>query len=317
MRDAAVQQQSATIGKTESPLLKRLIRNRYMYIMILPGLLYFLIFKYIPMFGLIIAFQEYVPYQGFFGSEWVGFQHFERLFTDPDFWNIFKNTIVLFVLNIVIFFPVPVILAIMLNEVAGAFFKRIVQTVIYIPHFLSWVIIVSISFVMLTKDGGIVNEMLAALGFEKINFLMSPEWFHPMYIIQVIWREAGWGTIVYLAAIASIDPGLYEAARMDGAGRFRQIWHITLPAIRSVVIVLLILRVGHVLDLSFEHVYLLLNSINRPVAEILDTYVYTAGLQQGQFSYTAAVGFFKSFISLFLVLIANKLAKKFGEEGVY
>jgi putative aldouronate transport system permease protein len=269
------------------------------------------------MFGLIIAFENYVPYKGFFGSEWVGFQHFHRLFTDPDFWNIFKNTIVLFVINIAFYFPVPIILAVMLNEAASQFFKKFVQTIIYIPHFFSWVIIVSITFVMLTMDGGIVNQLLAYFGFHKINFFLSPGWFRPIYVLQVIWREAGWGTIVYLAAIAAIDPQLYEAAKMDGVGRFKQIWHITLPSIRPVIIVLLILRIGNVLDLSFEQVYLLLNSMNRQVAEILDTYVYTAGLQQGQFSYSAAVGFFKSFVGLVLVLVSNKLAKKFGEEGIY
>lgn len=303
--------------KSSSDLWKRMVRNRFMYMMIIPGLVYFIIFKYLPMYGLVISFQDYMPYKGIMGSEWVGLKHFEKLFTDGEFWNIFKNTLILFLYNILFYFPVPIILAVMLNEVANAFFKRLVQTIVYIPHFLSWVIIVSISYVMLTMDGGIINELLVYFGLAKVNFLLDPTWFHPMYIIQVIWREAGWGTIVYLAAIASIDPQLYEAARMDGAGRFRQIWHITLPSIRSVIIVLLILRIGNVLDLSFEHVYLLLNSMNRPIAEILDTYVYTVGLKQGQFSFSTAVGFFKSFVGLFLVVLSNKLAKKFGEEGIY
>jgi len=247
----------------------------------------------------------------------VGFAHFERLFTHPDFWKILSNTLILFGLNLLFYFPVPIVLALMLNEVRSAFFKRLFQTLVYLPHFMSWVIIVSISYVMLTMDGGIINELLVKLGFSKINFLLSPEWFRPTYILQVIWREAGWGTIIYLAAIASIDPGLYEAARMDGAGRLRQIWHITLPAIRSVIIVLLILKIGDVLELGFEHVYLLLNSMNRSVAEIIDTYVYTTGLRQMQFSYSAAVGFFKSAVGLVLVMLANRLAKKFGEEGIY
>ncbi|MGG4033397.1 sugar ABC transporter permease, partial [Paenibacillus cisolokensis] len=278
---------------------------------------YFIIFKYVPMWGLVISFQDYRPYEGIFGSEWVGFKHYERLFTDPLFWRIFRNTIMLFGLNLLFYFPLPIILAVMLNEVRLAAFKRFVQTAVYIPHFMSWVIIVSISFVMLTMDGGIVNEGLASLGLEKQNFLLNKNWLRPMYILQVIWREAGWGTIVYLAAIAAIDPQLYEAARMDGAGRFRQIWHITLPSIRSVIVVLLILKIGDVLELGFEHVYLLLNSMNREVGEIFDTFVYTAGLRQGQFSFSTAVGFFKSFVGLLLVIIANWLAKKFGEEGVY
>jgi putative aldouronate transport system permease protein len=316
MQETVIQQARVPQPRT-SELKKRIWKNKWLYVMLLPGVFYFIIFKYIPMFGLSIAFQDYKPFKGIGGSDWVGFKHFERLFTEPDFMNILTNTLLLFGMNILYFFPVTIILALMLNEVRLSFFKRTFQTLIYLPHFMSWVIIVSISFVMLTSDGGIVNELLAYFGFEKVNFLLSPEWFRPTYIIQVIWREAGWGTIIYLAAIASVDPGLYEAARMDGAGRLRQVWHITLPAIRSVIIILLILKIGDVLELGFEHVYLLLNSMNRDVAEIIDTYVYTAGLRQGQFSYSTAIGFFKSFIGLVLVMAANRLAKKMGEEGVY
>lgn len=300
-----------------SERFRRLKRNKWLYVMIFPGLLYFLIFKYAPMYGLVISFQDFKPYKGIADSDWVGLKHFERLFTEPDFLNILGNTLILFGMNLVFFFPVPIILALLLNEVRVAMFKRTVQTLIYIPHFMSWVIIVSISYVMLTMDGGIVNELIAYFGFAKVNFLLSPDWFRPMYILQVIWREAGWGTIIYLAAIASVDVEQYEAARMDGAARFRQIWHITLPAIRGVIVVLLILKIGDVLELGFEHVYLLLNSMNRDVAEIIDTYVYTAGLRQQQFSYSAAIGFFKSFIGLALVMLANKLARKMGEDGVY
>jgi len=318
----ALQQETVYAAKAErvfrSPLWWRAIwKNRAVYLMILPGLLYFLVFKYAPMWGLIISFQDYKPYKGVLGSEWVGFAHYRRLFTDPVFWNILKNTLILFLMNLLFYFPVPIVLALMLNEVRHHWYKRTVQTIVYLPHFMSWVIIVSISFVMLTMDGGIVNRLLEAAGIGKINFLLSPEWFRPIYILQVIWREAGWGTIVYLAAIATVDPQLYEAARIDGAGRFRQIWHITLPAIRGVIVVLLILKIGDVLELGFEHVYLLLNAMNREVAEIIDTYVYTAALRQGQFSYSTAIGFFKSFVGLVLVVVANRLAKKFGEEGVY
>ncbi|MGO4369983.1 ABC transporter permease [Paenibacillus sp. MCAF20] len=295
--------------KSSSELKKRLWKNKWLYVMLLPGVFYFIIFKYIPMFGIAIAFQDYKPFKGVGGSDWVGLKHFERLFTEPDFLNILTNTLLLFGMNLLFFFPIPIVLALMLNEVRISFFKKTFQTLVYLPHFMSWVIIVSISFVMLTSDGGIVNDLLAFFGFEKIDFLLSPEWFRPTYIIQVIWREAGWGTIIYLAAIASVDPQLYEAARMDGAGRLRQVWHITLPAIRSVIVILLILKIGDVLELGFEHVYLLLNSMNREVAEIIDTYVYTAALKQGKFSYATAIGFFKSFIGLVLVMLANKLSK--------
>ncbi|MFC4386347.1 ABC transporter permease [Gracilibacillus marinus] len=296
---------------------KKVKKNKLIYLMILPGILYFIVYKYLPMYGLIISFQDYKPYKGIMGSEWVGLEHFARLFSSSEFWMIFKNTLILFGLQVFIFFPIPIILSLMLNEVRHSFFKRSVQTLVYIPHFMSWVVIVSISYVMLTLDGGIVNSIIDALGFQPINFLLSEEWFRPMYILQVIWREAGWGTIIFLAAITAVDPALYEAARMDGANRFRQMWHITLPAIRGVIIVLLILKIGDVLELGFEHVYLLLNSTNRNVAEIFDTYVYVAGLQQGQFSYSTAVGFFKGGVGLVMVIFANWLAKKFNEEGIY
>ncbi|MFB9326210.1 ABC transporter permease [Paenibacillus aurantiacus] len=285
--------------------------------MILPGFLFFIAFKYLPMGGLAIAFQDYQPFLGIKDSPWVGFKHFERLFTEPTFWMLLRNTLVLFFMNIIFFFPLPIILALMLNEVRHRFFKGAVQTIIYIPHFLSWVIIVSICFVFLTVDGGVVNELLAAMGFAKINFLTSAEWLRTMYIGQIIWKELGWSTIIFISAITVVDPQLYEAAEMDGAGRLRKMWHVTLPAIRPVIITLLILKIGSTLDLGFEHMYLLLNSLNREVAEIFDTYIYTAGLKNGQLSYSTTVGLFKGLVGLILVILSNKLAKKMGEDGVY
>ncbi|WP_127588621.1 ABC transporter permease [Paenibacillus koleovorans] len=300
-----------------SPLWNRLLKNRYLYLMILPGFIFFVLFKYLPMWGLIIAFQNYQPFLGIRGSEWVGLEHFQRLFEEPTFWMLFRNTIILFGLNLLFVFPVPILLALMLNEVRSKTFQRSIQTLIYIPHFMSWVIIVSLTYVLFTTQGGLINEGLASMGFSKFSFLTSPDWFRPMYVLQVIWRESGWGTIIYLAAIAAVDPQLYEAAKMDGAGRLGQLWHVTLPAIRSTIIVLLILKVGDVLELGFDHIFLMLNAMNREVAEIFDTYVYTAGLRQGQFSYSAAVGLFKAGVGLVMVVFANWLAKKYGEEGIY
>ncbi|MFC4104181.1 ABC transporter permease [Paenibacillus xanthanilyticus] len=296
---------------------KEIRRNKLLYLMILPGFLFFIAFKYLPMGGLVIAFQDYQPFLGVKDSPWVGFKHFERLFTEPTFWMLLRNTLVLFFMNIVFFFPLPIILALMLNEVRHRFFKGAVQTIIYIPHFLSWVIIVSICYVFLTVDGGVVNELLAAMGFAKINFLTSAEWLRTMYIGQIIWKELGWSTIIFISAITVVDPQLYEAAEMDGAGRLRKMWHVTLPAIRPVIITLLILKIGSTLDLGFEHMYLLLNSLNREVAEIFDTYIYTAGLKNGQLSYSTTVGLFKGLVGLILVMLSNKLAKKMGEDGVY
>lgn len=297
--------------------LAALNKYKLLYLMILPGLLYFIIFKYLPMGGLIIAFQNYQPFQGITGSEWVGLKHFIRLFTEPTFMQLLRNTLILFAMNIVIFFPLPIIVALMLNELKGRHLKNWIQTIIYIPHFMSWVIIVSITYVFLTVDGGVINELIASLGGTKISFLTSSEWLRTIYILQIIWKELGWSTIIYLAAITVVDPQLYEASEMDGASRLRKTWHVTLPAIRPVIITLLILKIGSTLDLGFEHMYLLLNSLNRSVAEIFDTYIYTAGLKNGQLSFSTTIGLFKGVVGLILVMLSNKLAKKMGEDGVY
>lgn len=315
---AAVKVPASPAKKTRTMQnLLSLRRNKLLYLMILPGFVYFVIFKYLPMGGLIIAFQDYQPYMGIADSPWVGFKHFIRLFTEPTFMMLLRNTLILFALNIIIFFPLPIILSLMLNEVRHKFFKNVVQTVIYIPHFMSWVIIVSITYVFMNVDGGVLNEMIAAMGGQKISFLTSPEWLRIVYIGQIIWKELGWSTIIYLAAITVVDTQLYEAAEMDGAGRLRKTWHVTLPAIRPVIITLLILKIGHTLDLGFEHMYLLLNSLNREVGEIFDTYIYTAGLKNGQLSFSTTVGLFKGVVGLILVMLSNKLAKKIGEDGVY
>ncbi|MBO2944618.1 sugar ABC transporter permease [Paenibacillus sp. F411] len=294
-----------------------LLRDRWLYVMLLPGIIYFLVYKYLPMWGVIIAFQNYSPALGILDSAWVGLKHFNRLFSEPTFWQLFRNTLLLSLYQIVFFFPIPIILALMLNELKNQVFKRFVQTIIYIPHFVSWVVIVGISYLFLTPEGGFINEAIAATGNDKVNFLMSEDWFRTLQIGQVIWKEAGWGTIIFLAALAGVDPQLYEAARMDGANRWRQLWHITLPALKSTIIILFILRLGDILEQGAEHILLLLNALNRQVGEVFDTYVYTVGLLQGNFSYSAAVGLFKSLVGLILVLVANYTAKKAGEEGVF
>lgn len=298
-------------------MLKAIRKYKLLYLMILPGFIYFVIFKYLPMGGLIISFQDYQPFLGIQGSPWVGFKHFIRLFTEPTFTMLLSNTLILFALELIFFFPLPIIISLMLNEVRHKLFKNSIQTMIYIPHFMSWVIIVSITYVFLNVDGGVINELITAFGGKKISFLTSPEWLRTIYIGQIIWKEVGWSTIIYLAAITVVDTQLYEAAEMDGASRMRKIWHVTLPAIRPVIITLLILKVGNTLELGFEHMYLLLNSLNREVGEIFDTYIYTAGLKNGQLSFSTTVGLFKGVVGLILVMLTNRLAKKFGEDGVY
>ncbi|SHE12618.1 sn-glycerol-3-phosphate transport system permease protein ugpA [Chlamydia abortus] len=287
------------------------------YMMILPGFLFFIIFKYIPMAGIMIAFQNYDPFLGFWGSKWVGFENFERLFTTRDFWPLMANTMILSALDIVFFFPMPIILAVLLNEVRIKWFKVMTQTIFYAPHFLSWVVIVAITVVLFaTRDGGI-NILLRDLGFNTIEPLTTPGGFRITWILHNIWQGTGWGAIIFLAAIAGVDPNLYEAASIDGAGRLRQIWHITLPAIRGVIIILFILRLGSFMDIGFEHVLLLQNPLNMQTSDIFDTFIYRTGILMGNFSFTTAVGMFKGIIGLILVVGANKAVKKLGEEGIF
>lgn len=298
-------------------LIRRLQRDKWMYLLLLPGVLYFLIFKYVPMWGVVLAFKNYQPFLGFMKSEWVGLEHFRNFFQNPDFVKLLRNTLLLSLYNLIFFFPAPIILALMLNEIRIALYKKAIQTLIYIPHFISMVIVASISYVFLTTEGGVVNGLLQQYTGHKINFLADPEWFRPIIILQTIWKECGFGTIIFLAALAGVDAEQYEAAIVDGANRWRQLWHITLPAIKSTIIILLILRMGDVLENGFEQIYLMTNALNREVADVFDTYVYLMGITQGAFSYSTAVGLFKSLVGVFLVFTSNYLARRFGQSGIY
>lgn len=298
-------------------VMRRLKRDKWLYVLMLPGILYYIIFKFAPMWGIIIAFQDYNPFLGIKGSEWVGFRHFIEFFQNPDFIKLFRNTLVLSFLSIIFYFPAPIIIALMLNEIRKEIYKKIVQTMVYIPHFISMVIVASITYVLLNTEGGPINQIIFSITGNKINFLGDPNWFRGIIIIQTIWKECGWGTIIFLAALSGVDVQLYEAAVVDGAGRFRQLWHITLPSIRSTIVILLIMRMGNVLSNGFEQIFLMTNSLNRTVADVFDTYVYTLGVTQGSFSYSTAVGLFKSIIGLILILSTDKIAKKAGESGLF
>ncbi|NOU66616.1 ABC transporter permease subunit [Paenibacillus sp. LMG 31461] len=298
-------------------LKDRLWRERYLFLLLMPGLIYFIVYRYIPMLGNIIAFQDYSPFRGFLHSDWVGLKHFKTIFSDQEVIRVLWNTLLLSFLQIAFAFPVPIILAIMLNEIRNERFKRIVQSIIYLPHFLSWVVVIGIVTIFL-KSEGIVNWALTPLfGMEPIQFLQEPGWFMPLIILEVIWKEAGWGTIIFLATLSSISPSLYEAAVVDGASRWRQIWHITLPGLRSTIIILFILRLGTVLDSGFEQVFLMLNPFTMDVGNVLDTFVYFKGIQKADISFGTAVGLFKSVVGLILILVANRVAKKFGDGGVF
>ncbi|MED7923489.1 ABC transporter permease subunit [Nonomuraea sp. LP-02] len=306
-------------GAAKVPLRTAVGRYRWLYLMLVPGVAYFVIFKYLPMYGLTIAFQDFLPFLGYSGSPWVGLKHFEELFAGPDFGRLMFNTLLLALLHILFVFPAPIIVALLLNEVRVGFLKRSVQSLIYIPHFLSWTIVASLTYVLFAADFGVLAGWMRELlgDTSKIDYMAQEEWFRPLIILQQLWKQTGWGTIIYLAALASVDPNLYEAARMDGAGRFRQLWHVTLPAIRPTVVVMAILASGNLLDSGFEQIWLMTTSLNRSVADVFDTYVYYAGITQGAISYSTAVGLFKGVAGVILIFGSNWLAKRLGQRGLF
>ncbi|MBB6674430.1 ABC transporter permease [Cohnella nanjingensis] len=287
------------------------------YLMILPGLLFFIVFKYIPMVGISIAFMAYSPFDGIGGSEWVGLRHFHRLFAEGDFLTLLRNTLMLNLFDVLFFFPAPLLVALLLNEIKAKRFKAAVQTILYAPNFISWVVIVGITILLFATGSGGINQLLAGWGFERLELMTDPSYFRWVWLLQNVWQGAGWGAIIFLAALAAVDPLLYEAAAIDGANRWRMLWHIALPALRSVIVVLLVLRMGHVMDLGFEHIFLLQNSMNQGVSEVFETFVYKVGMTQGDYSYSTAVGLFKSIVGLIMVLFVNRLAKQTGQEGVF
>lgn len=293
-----------------------ILRDKWLYLLLLPGVIYFILFKYVPMWGVVIAFENYVPYDGVFGSQWVGLKWFEYFFSNKAWTRYLSNTLILSVLNIVFYFPAPIILALLLNEVRSVKYKKLVQTFLYVPHFISIVIVVSITLVMFSS-GGIVYRLTEQLLGHPVKYMTDPDMFRGMIIGQTIWKETGWGTIIFLAALTNVDTQLYEAAMVDGAGRFRRLWHITLPAIRSTIVLMLILRMGSVLDTGYDHLILMANSLNRKASQTLDVFVYQQGLQQAQYSYASAVGLMKSIVSIILVVSSNKIAHLMGEEGLY
>ncbi|MGC5776683.1 sugar ABC transporter permease [Paenibacillus pabuli] len=292
-------------------------RYRILYLLSVPGILYFFIFKYVPLFGSVIAFQNYNIFKGITGSDWVGLEHFQKMFSHYDFLRILNNTLLLGLYDLVIAFPVPILLAILLNEVRMIVFKRLLQTIVYMPHFLSWVVISGIFMGIFSMDAGVVNKALGFLGMQPIYFLGEDSYIRSILIGSGIWRDSGYGTIIFLAAIAGINPDLYEAAEVDGAGRLKQIWSITLPSLLPTIMILLLLHIGKFLDLGFERVFVFLNPLNLESGEILDTYIYKAGLLSQQYSYTTAIGLFKSVVGLMLILLGNFFSKKTTGESLY
>jgi putative aldouronate transport system permease protein len=282
----------------------------------LPGILHFVVFKYIPIAGNVIAFQKYNMFQGILSSPWVGLDNFRMMFGFQEFYHILRNTLALSLLSIVFGFPAPLVLALLLNEMRRMWLKRSVQTLLYLPHFLSWVIVGGI-FINLLSIDGFLNTIMKQLGYTPNDYLTNPSYFRGMLVSIGIWKEAGWGMIIYLAALAGINPNLYEAAMVDGAGRWRQMWYITLPSLMPAIVVLFLLRIGGVLDTNVEQVLIFINPLVRDVGEVIDTYVYRIGLLGAQFSLTTAVGIFKSIVGLILIVGLNYISKKSTGESIY
>ena len=299
-------------------LLKRMYRDRQYYLLLIPGLLVTLIFKYFPMGGLVIAFQEFNIFKGILNSPWTGLDNFREVFKSHDFIRVFRNTVLISIYKLAVGFPIPILLSLMLNELKNKIFKRSVQTIIYLPHFISWVIIAGIMLEFFSPTTGAINGVRALLGMEPWteNFLTKAKTFRGFLVATEVWKECGWNTIIYLAAISTVDQSLYEAARVDGAKKLRQIWHVTLPCISGVIVILLILSIGFMMDAGFDQIQALTNDLVRDVSDIFDTFTYRKGLQGGRYSYTTAVSLFKSVISLTLIFAADRFAKAIGEEGL-
>jgi putative aldouronate transport system permease protein len=297
--------------------LKSFLKNWELYVIISPVIAFYIIFEYIPMYGVQIAFKNFVATKGIWGSSWVGFDHFERFFNSYFFWRLIENTLGLSLLQLAFGFPIPILLALMINEVRLKMFKKFVQTITYAPHFLSTVVLVGMIVIFLSPQTGIVNQLIVLLGGESISFMTEPDWFKSIYVSSGVWQQMGWSSIIYLAALAGIDPQLHEAAKVDGASRLQRIWNVNLPGIMPTIVILLILNMGSVMSIGFEKVYLMQNDLNMDSSDVISTYVYRTGIIQAQYSFSAAVGLFNSVINMILLVLVNFTAKRLNETSLW
>nr|WP_247740845.1 ABC transporter permease subunit [Cohnella sp. LGH] len=295
----------------------RLLKSYQLYLFVLPAVLYYVLFHYVPLYGIQIAFKNFLAFKGIAGSPWVGLEHFERFFRSFEFTRIILNTIKLSVLQLVVGFPAPIILALMLNQLMHKRLKKFVQTVIYAPHFISTVVIAGMLFLFLSPDTGMINKLIGLFGGEPVFFMGDPDWFRPVYVLSEIWQNTGWGTIIYLAALTTISPELHESAVVDGANKFQRILHIDIPGIMPTAVILLILSTGNIMSLGFEKVYLLQTPLNLPSSEIISTYVYKTGLVGAQYSFSTAVGLFNSIINFIILITVNQIAKKASNTSLW
>ncbi len=306
------------MNKSRGSLLRRRIwAGRYLYLMFLPVFLYYVIFRYGPMLGLSIAFKNYNAFLGFEKSPWVNFKYFEQFFNSIYLWRLVRNTLLINLYDLLFNFPAAIILALLINEVQNRRFKKAVQSITYMPYFISSVVIASMVVQFLSPSSGIINSLIAALGGDRQYFMVQPESFRTIYTLMNLWRNIGWNSIIFLAAISGINGELYEACRVDGGGYIRQMWHITLPGIAGTIVVLLIMRLGHIMDAGYETILLLQNNANLETSDVIGTYVYRRGMKGGEYSYGTAVGMFQSVTGFALVIFANWLSRRYGETSLW
>lgn len=298
-------------GWRRNRLLANVAKRWQLYVLLLPTVAYFLVFHYLPMYGLQIAFKNFTGNRGIWGSPWIGWEHFERFFNSFFFWTLIKNTLLINLYQLLLF-PISIIVALSLNELRNGRFKTTVQTITYAPHFISTVVMVGMIVIFLDPKSGLVNLLLKALGLEPIAFMVEPAWFKTVFVLSGEWQNVGWGTIIYLAALAGVNSELHEAAKVDGASRLRRIWHINLPCILPTIMILLILTMGNLMNIGFEKVYLMQNHLNMEASDVIQTYVYRTGLQQAQYSFSAAIGMFNNVVNFTILVIFNQLARRTG-----
>lgn len=303
--------------KKKKSFLQEYIRYRYFIIMLFPVLIYYGIFQYGPMYGIIVAFKDFYPLRGILGSPWAGLKHFEELFNSLFFITVLKNTLVISFYKLLFGFPAPILLALLLNEVRHLKFKKAVQSITYLPHFISWVVLAGLVIEMLSPTRGPINIILQNMGLDPVYFIAEPAWFRSVLVSSGIWREVGWSSIIYLAAITNVDPEMYDVAELDGAGRFRKIWNITLPAIAPVVVIMFIFATGSIINDDFDQIYNLLNAKVMGVGDVISTYTFREGLQRMNYSYASAVGVFKNIVAFTLVIITNTIARKTSDYAIW
>ncbi len=292
-------------------------KESYYWLLVLPGIIWYLIFAYGPMYGLVISFKDFSPFKGIMASPWVGFLWFEQFFSSQFFWRLIWNTLLLNIYNIIFSFPVPIVLALLLNEIRHSWYKKTAQTISYLPHFVSTVVIVGMVVNFTSPVGGIINNIIVSLGGKTINSMVMPQWFRTLYVASGIWQSAGWGSIIYIAALSGIDQQLYEAAIVDGANKIKQIWHVSIPGILPTIIIMLILSLGSILSIGYEKIILMYNASTYETADVINTYVYRRGIIGGEYSFGTAVGMFQSIINFMFIIAANRISKKISTISLW